>query len=90
MFGNQIISTGVIQSVRAQFPHSEPNAWGLISLIGPCLRIDSQCQKTEAKDKFLCWKTDCLVTTEGVNDRELPWELKSMVWEGLDPVTDPY
>lgn len=33
---------------------------------------------------------DCLVTTQGGNNRELPWELKSMVWEGLDPVTDPY
>lgn len=89
MFGNQIISTGVIQSVRAQFPHSEPNAWGLISLIGPCLRIDSV-KRQKQKILPVLEDRDCLVTTEGANDRELPWELKSMVWEGLDPVTDPY
>lgn len=34
----------------------------------------------EAKDTVpVLEDRDCLVTTEGVNDRELPWELKSMV-----------
>ena len=47
---------GVTPSVRAE-PLLRQSAWGLISLIGPCFRPNSQCQKRKVKDTFPFGKT---------------------------------
>lgn len=50
------LSPGNDPSVRAELLLQQ-SAWGLISLIGPCFRPNSQCQKRKVKDTFPFGKT---------------------------------